>query len=614
MKNNISNEQFMEWVEQYLNDTIPPETAKQLLEILQADPERLDQFCSQLQMEQLLKKQPGDSIAETVMKQIQAKPESKVIRPRNWNRIILRAAAGLTIVLGIGFALKYSQPRVIERKEVTFGADEESAPPPVERPKMTLKKEKAQKPPSTGSGTPTAKPNPSVDDSFSAGVEAYKNGDYDAASASFESTLAKDPYNKKAMNYLSKTTAKKSALEQRKIEAVRESGMTRIAEAWSPCFGDALSVESAPEPTAEAYASIEENGWKQTAATPLSTFSIDVDTASYANVRRFLNNGQLPPADAVRIEEMINYFEYSYASPTDETPFSTAMAATACPWNPAHKLLRVGLQGRIPDAESDQPVNLVFLLDVSGSMNSADKLPLLKKGFSMLVNSLGKNDRVAIVAYAGASGLVLDSTPASDKETILNAMNRLSAGGSTAGGAGIELAYRVAADHFIKGGINRVILATDGDFNVGTSDLNGLQKLIEKKRETGVFLSVLGFGTGNLKDSTMELLADKGNGNYSYIDSEREAEKVLVKQLKANLVTIAKDVKIQIEFNSAIVRSYRLIGYENRVMAAQDFADDKKDAGEIGAGHQGDRTLRSGDHRCAGHAGRRCAEICAGHR
>jgi len=336
----------------------------------------------------------------------------------------------------------------------------------------------------------------------------------------------------------------------------------------------------------ESYAKIEENGWLNTTDKPLSTFSIDVDTASYANVRRFLTQGQLPPADAVRVEEMINYFEYRYAAPGNEVPFSTAMNLHACPWNANHQLLRVGLQGRQIDADSAKPSNLVFLFDVSGSMNRPDKLPLLKKGFTMLVNALGEKDRVAIVVYAGSSGLVLDSTSAANKETIIAAMKRLRAGGSTAGGAGIELAYRVAADHYIKGGVNRVILATDGDFNVGVSNREDLRKLIEKKRATGIFLSVLGFGSGNLKDSTMELLANKGNGNYFYIDSEREADKVLVKQLNANMVTIAKDVKIQIEFNPASIRSYRLIGYENRVLAAKDFNDDRKDAGEIGAGHQ----------------------------
>lgn len=336
----------------------------------------------------------------------------------------------------------------------------------------------------------------------------------------------------------------------------------------------------------ENYAKIVENTFKAVREVPLSTFSIDVDTASYANVRRFLASGRLPPKDAVRVEELVNYFTYNYEPPTGEDPFSASMALRSCPWNPAHHLLRIGLQGREIDTDRRKPSNLVFLLDVSGSMNQPNKLPLLKQGMEMLVRNLGENDRVAIVVYAGSSGLVLDSTSAMEKETILGAMNRLSAGGSTAGGAGIQLAYQVAQDHFIKDGVNRVILATDGDFNVGVSSHGGLRELIEEKRRSGVFLSVLGFGTGNIQDSKMELLANKGNGNYYYIDSRREARKVLVEQMNATLVTIAKDVKIQVEFNPHFVTAYRLVGYENRKLAARDFDDDTKDAGEIGAGHR----------------------------
>ncbi|MBN2161754.1 MAG: VWA domain-containing protein [Pontiellaceae bacterium] len=581
MKNNISNEQFMEWVEQYLDDTIPPETAKQLLDVLQNDSERMEQFCSQLQMEQLLKKQATDSIAETVLKKIQERSEAKIIRPRNWNRVILRAAAGLTIVLGIGFALKYSTPVEKENEEKASSEQVNSSSPVlVERPKMNLRKLQV---PTDIKKTSAPKIRRQIvvhqqtaADSSAQVEEAIQTLDQSIVAAP---SPAVDP----------STASSGLGFHMGEMDLFGCSGSapaTRANISMPEVVGVRGGMGAATTLGSEAYAEIEENGWKSTVDTPLSTFSIDVDTASYANVRRFLSSGQLPPADAVRIEEMINYFEYSYAAPTDSTPFSTAMAATACPWDPTHQLLRVGLQGRRPDEGEDKPSNLVFLLDVSGSMSSADKLPLLKKGFEMMIKELDRNDRVAIVAYAGASGLVLNSTPADRKDTILNALNRLSSGGSTAGGAGIELAYRVAADHYIKGGINRVILATDGDFNVGISNLNDLQKLIERKRDTGVFLSVLGFGTGNLKDSTMELLADKGNGNYSYIDSEREANKVLVQQLSANMETIAKDVKIQIEFNPAVIRSYRLIGYENRVMAAQDFADDKKDAGEIGAGHQ----------------------------
>jgi len=333
----------------------------------------------------------------------------------------------------------------------------------------------------------------------------------------------------------------------------------------------------------EDYEHVEENKFVAVADDPRSTFSIDVDTASYSNMRRFLTDGTLPPADSVRVEEMINYFDYDYAAPEGSAPFSMTHEVSTCPWNDDHLLVHVGLQGQEID-ERDVPArNLVFLLDVSGSMNSPDKLPLLKRGLGMLVDNLRKQDRISIVVYAGASGLVLE--PTADKAEILAALERLESGGSTNGGAGIELAYRMASKTMIEGGINRVILATDGDFNVGTTDQAALVKMIEDKRKSGVFLSVLGFGTGNLKDATMEKLADKGNGNYAYIDSAAEAKKVLVKEAGSTLVTIAKDVKIQVEFNPKEVASFRLVGYENRKLAHTDFNDDTKDAGEIGAGH-----------------------------
>ncbi|MFO0631366.1 MAG: VWA domain-containing protein [Nannocystaceae bacterium] len=333
----------------------------------------------------------------------------------------------------------------------------------------------------------------------------------------------------------------------------------------------------------ESYATIVENVFQRTLEDATSTFSIDVDTAAYSNVRRFLRDGSLPPADAVRIEELVNYFDYDYPQPDGEVPFSVHGEVGPCPWAPGHQLVHIGLQGKQIAAAEVPARNLVFLLDVSGSMNSADKLPLLTRGLGLLVDGMRKQDRVAIVVYAGASGVVLE--PTSDKAEIRAALDRLESGGSTNGGAGIELAYRLAEKSFVEGGINRVILATDGDFNVGTTSQAELVKLIERKRASGVFLSVLGFGSGNLKDSTMEMLADKGNGNYAYIDSLDEARKVLVQEAGSTLVTIAKDVKIQVEFDPARVESYRLVGYENRVLADRDFADDRKDAGEIGAGH-----------------------------
>ncbi len=333
----------------------------------------------------------------------------------------------------------------------------------------------------------------------------------------------------------------------------------------------------------EAYDAIEDNAFKRVTDEPLSTFSVDVDTASYANVRRMLRDQQRPPHGAVRIEELVNYFTYDYEQPSGDAPFSVNLEVATCPWQPAHRLLRVGLKGK-DMARKDRPAaNLVFLVDVSGSMNSPGKLPLVKESLQMLVDQMRDQDRVALAVYAGTSGLVQDST--SDKADIRRAIANLEAGGSTNGGSGIQLAYRTAREHLVKDGTNRVILCTDGDFNVGTTSQSELVKLIEKERKGGVFLSVLGFGTGNLKDSTMEKLADKGNGNYAYIDGLDEAKKVLVDQMVGTLVTIAKDVKLQLEFNPAQVGSYRLIGYENRVMAAADFNDDRKDAGEIGAGH-----------------------------
>ncbi len=333
----------------------------------------------------------------------------------------------------------------------------------------------------------------------------------------------------------------------------------------------------------ERYAEIAENPFLDVTRAPLSTFSIDVDTASYANVRRYLNDGQMPPSDAVRIEELVNYFEYDYPQPIGDAPFSVNTESANAPWNQKHKIVSIGLQGKKVSLDDVPSSNLVFLLDVSGSMNDPRKLPLLKDSLRILVNQLTAKDRVAIVVYAGKSGLVLDST--NNRGEILNALDNLEAGGSTNGGQGIQLAYKVALDNFIQGGNNRVILATDGDFNVGLQSDAALVSLIEAKRKTGIFLSVLGFGTGNTNDSMMEKLADKGNGNYAYIDSQEEARKALSEQVAGTLFTIAKDVKIQVEFNPAKVAGYRLIGYENRLLANKDFNDDAKDAGEIGAGH-----------------------------
>jgi len=335
----------------------------------------------------------------------------------------------------------------------------------------------------------------------------------------------------------------------------------------------------------ENYATVHENGFKEVSVNPLSTFSIDVDNTSYSNVRRYLNQGQLPPKDAVRVEEMINYFTYDYPEPEGEHPFSITTELGTCPWNEDNYLMRVGLKGKSIDKSDLPPSNLVFLIDVSGSMSPDNKLPLLKKAFALLVNELRPEDRVAIVVYAGAAGEVLDSTPGNKKEKIREALDNLQAGGSTAGGAGLKLAYRIARENFIKSGNNRIILATDGDFNIGVSSTSEMERLVEQERESGIFISVLGFGMGNIKDDKMETIADKGNGNYSYIDNIQEARKVLVSEFGGTLFTIAKDVKFQLEFNPKQVQQYRLVGYENRMLNDEDFNDDTKDAGEMGAGH-----------------------------
>lgn len=340
-----------------------------------------------------------------------------------------------------------------------------------------------------------------------------------------------------------------------------------------------------PEPNTEQYDPIYENPFLTTAGSPLSTFSIDVDTASYSNVRRFLDRGQLPPADAVRIEEMVNYFDYSYPKPTRGEPFSVTMRGSVCPWNTRHLLVQVGLKGNVPSQRKIPPSNLVFLIDTSGSMKGANKLPLLKRSLKLMVEQLRPDQQVAIVTYSGSARLVLDSTPGTYKQRIHAAIDNLQAGGSTAGEAGLRLAYRIARDNYIRNGNNRVILATDGDFNVGMKNDYELVQLIESKRKEGVFLSILGFGSGNYKDAKMEKVADNGNGNYYYIDSLDEGRKVLVNELGSTLFTIAKDVKIQVEFNPQHVQAYRLIGYENRVLNNRDFNNDRVDAGEIGAGH-----------------------------
>ncbi|MGZ6539767.1 MAG: vWA domain-containing protein, partial [Bacteroidia bacterium] len=370
-------------------------------------------------------------------------------------------------------------------------------------------------------------------------------------------------------------------VSQDKMESINSAPLGTVGYSYTWSTGNSKEEDF----NTEEYGKINDNEFKEAKRNPLSTFSIDVDRASYSNVRRFITQGSLPPADAVRVEEMINYFSYNYPQPEGDAPFSITTEYTECPWNKKHNLIHIGMQGKQVKLDNMPANNLVFLIDVSGSMDSPDKLPLLKSGLRLLVEQMRPQDKIAIVVYAGNAGTVLPSTSGNNKDKIIEALDNLEAGGSTAGGEGIILAYKTAKENFLTNGNNRVILATDGDFNVGVSSDGELTRMIEKKREDGIFLTVLGFGTGNIKDSKMEQLADKGNGNYAYVDNLLEAKKVLVKEMGGTLLTIAKDVKLQIEFNPSKVKGYRLVGYENRLLNNEDFNDDKKDAGELGSGH-----------------------------
>lgn len=368
-------------------------------------------------------------------------------------------------------------------------------------------------------------------------------------------------------------------------EVVHNAAAPTVIRGVNPMISKTIRHPFPQPKNTEHYAKIKDNTFLQVRYKPLSTFSIDVDKASYSNVRRMINNGSKIPKDAVKVEELINYFDYDYAQPRGKDPISIATKLSAAPWNAQHQLLKIGLQGKTVALENIPASNLVFLIDVSGSMSSPNKLPLLKSAFKILVEQLRTKDKVSIVVYAGAAGLVLPPTSGSEKETIIAALDGLKAGGSTAGSEGIKLAYDTAQEHFIKNGNNRVIIATDGDFNVGPYKDSEMEDLIVKKRESGVFLSCLGFGMGNYKDSKMELLADKGNGNHAYIDTMQEAQRILGTEFGGTMYTIAKDVKLQLEFNPSLVQAYRLIGYENRLLNDEDFVDDTKDAGELGSGH-----------------------------
>jgi len=410
-----------------------------------------------------------------------------------------------------------------------------------------------------------------------------------------ENSAAKQSTEREVADHGVQSRAKAEAEEiLQAVEAVRVEKQGNVAAqpaASAASAADRLaSVPPAwmsyPEQNRENYDAFSDNPVKQVARDPVSTFSVDVDTGSYSNVRRFLQNGQTPPADAVRVEELLNYFDYGYAPAQSESePFSINTQLMPSPWNPNTSLLRIGLRGFDVERDELPASNLVFLVDVSGSMKNRDKLPLLKKSLGLLTNKMREQDRIAVVVYAGGSSVALESTGGDEKRKIRRAVERLSAGGSTNGAAGIELAYSIAADNFIEAGINRVILATDGDFNVGTVDFSSLIDMIEERRESGISLTTLGFGMGNFNDHLMEQLADAGNGNYAYIDTISEANKVLIEEMSSTLHTIASDVKIQIEFNPNLVAEYRLIGYENRSLRREDFNNDKIDAGELGAGH-----------------------------
>ncbi len=389
----------------------------------------------------------------------------------------------------------------------------------------------------------------------------------------------------KTGNYEMADTANNEALEDVASSTTRINRSIEKKEMAIEYAESEMYIADEIQQNTEEYQKQVENKFIEVSKEALSTFSIDVDNASYSNARRFIQSGQLPNPDAVRIEEFINYFDYDYEKPTGKHPFSVSTEISVAPWNEKHKLVHVGIQGKDVDYDNLAPSNLVFLIDASGSMSAQNKLPLLRSSLKLLLSQLGKNDRIAIVAYAGAAGLVLESTPASETEKIIKALDAVSSGGSTAGGAGIQLAYSLAKDNLIKEGNNRVILCTDGDFNVGVNSPKALVEMIETKRNDGIYLTVCGFGMGNYKDHQMEELSNAGNGNYFYIDNIQEAKKVFVTQMRATLFTIAKDVKIQIEFNPAKVAAYRLIGYENRMLQKEDFNDDKKDAGELGAGH-----------------------------
>ncbi|HVU05589.1 MAG TPA: VWA domain-containing protein [Polyangiaceae bacterium] len=520
-------------------------------------------------------------------------PSAPSARTRGLRRA---AAAALLVSVACSHAVPREAPRDVARKEGGTGTrarGEEgsqgraaNAPPPVDREALTSRGSVETKSPSTASPAASGESESAKEQKAqSFGIVGQMFGE-DVGAAGLGLTGRGEGGG--GLGVASPVPTPKVATGQRPGVAVgRLAGAHATARAAATA-GPSMPVSPSTQERefdTEAYAHRTDNPFQLVTEAPLSTFSVDVDTASYSNMRRFVESGRRPPADAIRVEEWVNYFSYDDAPPTTDEPVAVSSEVTECPWDQKHELLRVALTTRPIAQEAVPPRNLVFLVDVSGSMEPANKLPLLKRGLAMLARNLRPADTLSIVVYAGASGVALPPTSGAEQGKILSTLGNLEAGGSTNGAEGIQLAYRLAESQFKKGGINRVVLATDGDFNVGVTSEGELTRLIEQKRKSGVFLTVLGFGEGNVKDSTMEMLADKGNGNYAYVDSLAEAKKVLVREAGATLVTVAKDVKLQLEFNPTHVKSYRLVGYENRLLADQDFNDDTKDAGEMGAGH-----------------------------
>ncbi|MDZ4084809.1 MAG: von Willebrand factor type A domain-containing protein [Bdellovibrionales bacterium] len=563
----------------------------QMSQMVEKDPELKAEVDSIKAVAKALEAELGQSAKQSAAERLEPADRDAIFaktvdRPAAWwkSKSVLFPASGLLAALFLGVLIVPQLQQQISTSQIPTGG-------PTAVRQVPPKQEGAAQPVTTAQkAVQTAPPVAEVDAIAAVSTDdELKESSYDKAAVAM---TEEEPAYKDQGASAAQLAMPSAPSMMKKSEAVRVSrsadmGMGMARRRQAPAVMSE-PVTADVETNTEAYSHISENEFKQIKDQPLSTFSIDVDTASYANVRRFLNSSKLPPVDAVRIEEMVNYFRYQYVAPkggASSQPFAVSMEQSAAPWNPRHKLVRIGLKGREGNLESRPASNLVFLIDVSGSMEDPLKLPLLRSAFKLLVEQMRAKDRVAIVVYAGSSGVVLPSTPGTEKEKIMSALDRLQAGGSTNGASGIQEAYDTARKSFIKGGVNRVILATDGDFNVGTTSEGELVRLIEEKAKSGVFLSVLGFGMGNYKDSIMQKLAGKGNGNHAYIDSIREAKKVLVEQAGGTLNTIAKDVKIQVEFNPAAAQSYRLIGYEKRMLNAEDFNDDTKDAGEIGEGH-----------------------------